>query len=125
MFCQYWAKVRFLASSSSRHPLAIYPQASGSGKSYVLESSEQLALFSYLGEDHRLSVTIPQGKSEILEVIILTCGEELSEGFQWSIYYTPEELLGRCELIELLGRWENEADEPSEIRNRAGLFSRI
>lgn len=123
MYFQYWGRVRFTALNRD---LRIYMQATGWSKMYVLESGKNLSLFAYMADGKRFSVLVPIGGSAELEVVIHSYGSEaLHEGTRWSIQYRPEEVLGSCEMIELLGKWRNEAEVPSRLREPGGSFFRI
>ena len=114
MFHYYLARVKFIALGSS---LVIRPQATGWKRRYFLDSGNELSLYAHF-EDERRSVKIPAGESREIEVQIEPLrGEEVAEGTQWRIEYTPSEVLGSCEVTKLLGSWSADQDAPERARD--------
>lgn len=123
MYYHYWGRVRF---SAQCRDLSIGVQATGWAKRYILASGMGLSLYTFVADNQRLFLRIQPGESADLDVVIHPHGdEELREGMSWRIQYTPDRVLGTCEMIELLARWRDDSDEPARMREPSGAFCGI
>jgi hypothetical protein len=98
-------------------------RAAGTGwrRTHILASGIHLHVAALLEIENR-GVRVPAGESRIFELHIYPKGdEELTTGSEWFTDYSGG-AIGRSEIVEVLGRWQNCLEAPSNADTNSDFF---
>jgi len=121
----YWVVARFSALSRD---LLIMMHSTGRRADHIAPSGRRLSLFGNFSRDqngHLIGIPVSIGESREIELLIFYTDEHVSEGFVWNIEDPRGSVLGTCEVVKQLGKWQNEVDRPQEARHPNRYFKGI